>query len=394
MADDTYISIFCHYSPPNNFHMRKSILCSVLPLLAAICFNSCKKQISLDRIANPEIVAKVNTWLDANKPGKNLGHVANIEMLKGNLEFSQFRIEESSQNEQLFVIPINEKLKTEKNIDQNAVANLVLIVDASGKIRKGNIVLFFPEDRSVKRVPNNTFHAILNTAKPNANGVFRYLSVTGRTLHELEYREGRLKSFRKIENLSIGNSAPPNTITTNMQICVDWYWVYTEYDASGNIVGQWREYIGTTCQSESCSDPYNQSLCPPDSSSGGGQGDYEEYEVEAVKVAIYEWTVQGIPETSGGGILRETSRLVGKFFKRNTQNNRFLGLQGSSIMLVLSNWGQNGTVAWSNQIHTGIVNSNTQMTLSSSGRITFPNTEHYDYSGSKVVNLSDCHWPL
>jgi hypothetical protein len=204
--------------------MRKSILLLALPLSAAFYFTSCKKQVS-DHALNQEIVAKVTAWLDENKSEKQPGHAANIEMLKSNLGLSQLRIEESSQNEQIIVIPINEKLKSEKSIDPSAVANLVLILDASGQIRKGNIVLYFPENKGVKRVPDNTFHDILNTAKPNANGIFRYLTVTGRTLHELKYEDGRLKSFRKIDNFS---SASTSASATNM--CVDWYWVYTEYD--------------------------------------------------------------------------------------------------------------------------------------------------------------------
>ena len=367
--------------------MRKSILLSALPLLVAFYFTSCKKQVSSDQTLNQEIVAKVNAWLDDNKSEEQPGHAANIEMLKSNLEFSELRIEESSHDEKIIVIPINEKLKTEKGIDPNAVPNLVLIFDASGKIRKGNIVLYFPENKEVKRVPDNTFHAILNTAKPNSNGVFRYLSVTGRTLHELEYEDGRLKSFRKIDNLS---RASTSAYATSM--CVDWYWVYTEYDGWGNIVNQWEQYIGTTCQSESCSDPYAAMICPMDG--GGGGGDSEEYEVESLKVATFDWTVKYIPEQSGGGLVRESSRLVGRFYKKNSQNNHFVGLQGSSLTLVLSNWGGNGDVAWSNTVSTGTVNSNTQMTLNSSGRITFANTDHYDYAGSKIVSMSDCYWPL
>jgi hypothetical protein len=157
-------------------------------------------------------------------------------------------------------------------------------------------------------------------------------------------------------------------------------------------VNQWEQYIGTTCQSESCSDPYAAMICPMDG--GGGGGDSEEYEVESLKVATFDWTVKYIPEQSGGGLVLESSRMVGRFYKKNSQNNHFVGLQGSSLTLVLSNWGGNGDVAWSNTVSTGTVNSNTQMTLNSSGRITFANTDHYDYAGSKIVSMSDCYWPL
>jgi hypothetical protein len=367
--------------------MRKSILLLVLPLLAVFYFTSCKKQVSSDHASNQEIVAKVNAWLDDNKSEKQPGHAANIEMLKSNLEFSQFRIEESSHNEKIIVIPINERLKTEKSIDPNAVPNLVLILDASRQIRKGNIVLYFPENKAVKRVPDNTFHAILNTAKPNANGIFRYLSVTGRTLHELEYKDGRLRSFRKIDNLSIGS---PFHSTTNM--CVDWYWVYTEYDVWGNIVDQWEQYTGTTCQSESCSDPYAAMVCPMDG--GGGGGDSEEYEVETIRTGTLQWTLTELNAQVGSGTLRETSRVRGKFYLRNPQNDCLDHYYGGDVFLENNSFGMEN-VSFSNQARTGTILSCDAVRLSSSGRATFPtfpNDANVDYSRTSDFERGQFSW--
>jgi hypothetical protein len=83
---------------------------------------------------------------------------------------------------------------------------------------------------------------------------------------------------------------------------------------------------------------------------------------------------------------------VAKFNNRNASKNRFVGGSASNIELVGSSWGQNGNIAYSNTSSSVTVNSNTQVTLASSGRIRFSNNFTYDYSGSKIVSLSDCSW--
>jgi hypothetical protein len=346
----------------------------------------------LEQNTNQEIVTKVNIWLDAKKPENKQGHAANIEMLKSKLDFSQLRLEESSLSEKIIVIPVNEQFKTGKtSIDPKAIINLVLILDASGKIRKGNIVLFIPEDTRVKRVPNNTFHAILNTAKPNCDGKFRYLSVAGQTLHELEYKDGRLKSFGKIQDLhesSLVNKGENSAIRTNT-MCVDWYWVYTVYDEWGDVVQQWQEYFGTTCQGEDCYDPYLAMVCPM--TTGGGGSDIEEFEVVKDKTAELTWTVQS---NLGGGKVKEKSRIVGRFYRRNPQNDHLLGLAHSNVWLENSSWGTMGYITWSNTVHTGTLTSTTTITLNSSGRMTFLNNTYFDYSGSNPnIGIGDLWWP-
>jgi hypothetical protein len=157
----------------------------------------------------------------------------NVELLKDNLDISRLRIEQSEEQEKIVIIPVKKEFKTLKNIDKNAILNLVLILDKSGNVRKGNLVLYLPENGQVNnKVPDNTFYNILNTGKPDCNGKFRYLSVTGKRLHELEYQNGHLKSFGNFKDSSINNG------TGRTNSCIDWYWVYTWYDEWGNQISQ------------------------------------------------------------------------------------------------------------------------------------------------------------
>ena len=246
---------------------------------------SCQKEFEKSHDStHDELISKVNGWLDSRKPAQKQTQAENVELLKNNLEFSNLRIEQSAEGEKIIVIPVKENFKTIKNIDKVSIPNLVLILDKMGNVRKGNIVLFYPQNGQIySKVPDNTFNNILNTSKPECNGKFKYLSVTGKKLHELEYENGHLKSFGHIKD-SI------NSINRTTTFCVDWYWVYTWYDQWGNVYSQTWEYYTTTCQGEDCEDPYNAMLCPADNSSGGGAGYAEGYEFAVQR--FVQWTVK------------------------------------------------------------------------------------------------------
>jgi hypothetical protein len=170
--------------------MRKvtTLLGTLLFILTIVLFNSCKKQTTQDEsggASNSEMIMKVNSWLDQQKSKKQPNKAANIDLLKVNLDFSKLEIEKSDQQEQLLVIPINENFKTAKKIDKKLTPTLVLIVNSSGNIRKGNIVLYAPENEQLKSISSSTFYDIFNTATPQNNGRFQFLSVTGWLEEEL-----------------------------------------------------------------------------------------------------------------------------------------------------------------------------------------------------------------
>jgi hypothetical protein len=145
------------------------------------------------------------------------------------------------------------------------VNNLVLILTKTGNIRMGNIILYIPKNgKKISEIPGNTFYEIFNTGTPSCDGQFRFLSVLGRWLSQVEYENEKLYSFGRIQSDSNANALHNGTERANV-LCIDWYLVTTYYE-NGIQVYQTREYVGTTCYG--CDDPTIMSLCPDDSNSG------------------------------------------------------------------------------------------------------------------------------
>jgi hypothetical protein len=156
---------------------------------------------------------------------------------------------------------------------------LVLILNKSENIRKGNVVLFKPDNSTFyTKVPDNTFHDILNTGIVNSNGLFQFLSVAGHWQYQLEYNNGKLKSFGLIKPKN-DDASRVNTL-----VCTDWYLVVDWYDVYGNYAGTTTEFMTESCQD--CENSMYQSFCS-DGGNSGGNG--TEYEYAVTKPA--EWVV-------------------------------------------------------------------------------------------------------
>jgi len=114
--------------------MKKTTLSlTVVSLIGMLSFfSSCKKESSKAAVLNQDLITKVNSWLDKQKVSFQPNKVANIELLKTNLDFANLSIETSDGNEQIVIVPINEKFKGMKGIDQNAIPDLVVILDKYG----------------------------------------------------------------------------------------------------------------------------------------------------------------------------------------------------------------------------------------------------------------------
>jgi hypothetical protein len=150
--------------------------------------SSCQKEVSQNTTgnSNKEIIAKVNSWLEIQKAGFNSKKADNVDLLKSNLDYLKLRIEPSGEGEQIVIVPINEKFKALKIVDKSSIPNLVLILDRAGNIRKGNVVLFKPDNKAMyNKVPDNTFYNIFNTGTVTSDGLFQFLSVAGQWKHQL-----------------------------------------------------------------------------------------------------------------------------------------------------------------------------------------------------------------
>ena len=228
--------------------MRKAILPLIVMGLpgAFFFFNSCKREISPDSSSNHVTVAKVNAWLDQQKQGKLPDKIANLELLKNNLNFSSIRFERSDNGEQFLVVPIDEKFKEPAKIDKRPIMNLFLVINTSGDIRSGNIVLYTPAAGQPDKIPKNTFYNIFNTAQPDCNGKFQFLTVAGTPQYQLEYKDKHLISSGLYQ--SMANSSGTSRM---VPVCYDVYLVTTFYDQDGTIISQTSQFLYTTCGDDS-----------------------------------------------------------------------------------------------------------------------------------------------
>jgi hypothetical protein len=232
-----------------------------------VFFNSCKKDITNNPTdqensqLNKEVITKVNAWLDSQKPANKPNKKATIELLKNNLDFSKLRVEEFKGNEQFLVIPVNEDFKTKKNVNKGTIPVLLLVVDKSGNINKGNLVLYIPQSgTTMSSLPNNTFYKMYYSKELDCSGMFRFLDITGGLLYQVEYENGKFHSIGQLQKKPSTNSQ--NTGARAECQLIDWY-IVTTYSENGIVIWQSEEYIGTTCVElgDGCDDPNLASIC-------------------------------------------------------------------------------------------------------------------------------------
>jgi len=222
---------------------------------------SCQREVEKKR-DNSQLISKIKNWLDKQKSPNQPNKASNIDLLKENLNFSASKIEYLNENEQFIVIPINETYKIKKNIEVNTSTVLLLVWDKAENILRGNIVLYYPEhNQQVNTIPNNTFYKMYSEKNLDCNGLFRFLSPTGRWMYQREYKNGKLSSFGFVK---VGDKQE-RTATD----CTHYYLILTWW-VDGVPVNQEAIYLGSICQG-GCDDPMNQTLCPDNGGGGGGQ---------------------------------------------------------------------------------------------------------------------------
>jgi len=299
--------------------MRKKPL--LQPLLAAmlLLLFSCRKDQQVESnqpSSNDQIISKVKLWLETEKSKLYANKTANVDVLKKYLDYSNLRIEDSDNGEQIVSIPITKKF----NNDQNSIPSLVLLLNNAGNIRRGNVVLFKPKvNGAYTTIPDKVLPGIYSTSEVKVDGQFRFLNIAGHWVYQLDYENGRLNSSGLIKTKEDATGVG----RTNSD-CLDWYLVTNWYDWEGNYVGQTHEYVGTTCPG-SCGDPMNQTLCPD--YEDPGNDDFYEF----ARARYHTWTVAN-SVTSAQLYVGSTELIKGKvlagspnggYFTHISHNNDF-----------------------------------------------------------------------
>ncbi|MDP4263334.1 MAG: hypothetical protein Q8941_12480, partial [Bacteroidota bacterium] len=176
----------------------------------------------------------------------------------------------SNAGEQILIIPAREDLKTAKGIDQKSAVYLVLILNSQKNISKGNVVIYKPAGGSSSDIPANTFHNIINGLSPGCSGLFKFLSVTGRSIYQLEYSNKKLSSIGIVKHKPKSGATVNGTSVVNSIQCYDYYLTLTFW-LDDVPVDQVTTYLGTSCEGTGgCDESIYESFCP-DSGGGGGE---------------------------------------------------------------------------------------------------------------------------
>jgi hypothetical protein len=259
----------------------------------------------------PEIAAKVSSWLDQQKTASTSDQSTKIESLKKNLDLTTAFMELYRQTDQLVVIPIGNGFHSVNNKDKSPTNYLVMVLTKEGNITKGNVIQYVSA-AGQKRVPQNTFSKIYNYQDLNCDGQFTILTITDDFHHELKFENGKLKSVAEQKR----KLNPTNGRVTG---CIAWYLVTTYYYSDGSTETT-EDYLYTTCDNYDC-----QTTRIADGRSfrincGGGGGDPSiDYEYESVATKV--WYVYKQPSWD----IFSQERLKGKKYT-NTTGGYFTGI--------------------------------------------------------------------
>jgi len=254
--------------------MRKTFLLPLILWATMLVLISCQKEFEKQNTNNThgELISKVNSWLDKQKSPIQPNKAANIDLLKDNLNFSELKFEELNQNEKFLIIPVNEDYETKKNIDKKTILVLLLVMDKSTNIIRGNLVLYSPEDNErLNEIPNHTFFKMYNEKSLDCNGLFNFLSVTGRRMYQREYKDGKLRSFGYVKASNNKPDEASNLAVVRTETDCTYYFYILTWWIDGVPVYQEAIYLGSICVG-GCDDPMNQTLCPDNGGGGGGGG--------------------------------------------------------------------------------------------------------------------------
>jgi hypothetical protein len=191
-------------------------------------------------------VEQISEWLDEQKsevtPIKN----SIIDSLKSSSIFEQMWVEELNEEENLIIVPLSSDFQSQHNAQYGPKNYLLFIEDEEGKIRKGNIIQYLPENgNAFPDLPVSSFHDFYNHKDLEADGKYVFLSLADVFQLDFEIDGGKMVQARIIDRNSEG--LDPN--------CTHWYLVTpTFFYEDGQLVNI--EYdiedLGISCSS-----------CPP-----------------------------------------------------------------------------------------------------------------------------------
>jgi hypothetical protein len=253
----------------------KKIQSLVLVFFLSLAFISCKKtsvneevQLGISNKSSVNVLGSniksvdVVNWLEQNKnvltPLKN----STIEKLQQNLEFDKMYAEKFHGAEKLIIIPLKKVYFSQHINLANAtpLQYLILVENAQGKIRRSDMVLFYPKNANLTALPENSFSDFFNKESFPQDGTFTLVSLGDVKQYELDFKDGKKSQFRLWQTRKAGDNGKGNGGASSLDIWINWYLVTTYYYTDGTVEVV-ETYLGQTCYS--CGNGPNQTINDP-----------------------------------------------------------------------------------------------------------------------------------
>jgi len=184
----------------------------------------------------------------------------------------------------------------------NPLRFLLLVEDTSGRIRRGDVLLFYPADENLTKLPDSSFTNFFIFESMKTDGTFSLISLSDVTQYEMDFTNGSPGEFRLWQGRASIYAPPPD-----QPFCKDWFLITTVYYSDGSIQ-QFEDFLYTQCYD----DP---------SSSGGGtttptQTPYTKTVHESA-IVYHKYTYNAYWD------VYLATALAGTVFPDNTSNNQF-----------------------------------------------------------------------
>ena len=182
----------------------------------------------------------VKQWLQKNidpfTPHKN--NV--IKKILNNANFDKMYVEvlHEHEKENFIIVPLK-KSNFSQHPDtksQLPLEYLLLVENANGYIRRGDIGLFYPRDRNLKKLPEKSFYNFFNSDFSSVDGTFTLITLGNVKLWEMDFKDRQKTELRSL-------SAVRNNQTGSH--CNEWYLETIKY--FNWQIKLSRKYLGNTC---------------------------------------------------------------------------------------------------------------------------------------------------
>jgi hypothetical protein len=214
-----------------------TMVCVALVLI----LQSCKEEVLIVEPGNSAL-EKIDAWFEKQKkPGRTFRN-KKIQELRDNLDLPNLKMEMLNKNNQVMMIPVMRKYRPGTMGEENAVHTMILFVDNTGKIIRGNVVEIESDDKSTTRPSQYSLVSNHFNSRPITNKArIAILDAGGFLLYETKYEKGKVKS------IGVAKSAPVSQSSSARITCYQWTLTLTIYYDDGSTE-VFVSDLGVTCE--------------------------------------------------------------------------------------------------------------------------------------------------